>query len=106
LGRLDAPSTWNPSMIDSSERLLTQVVSALKAAGAKEVYVFGSAATGTAQEGSDIDLAVRGLPPERYFRALSDASDFLDRPLDLVDLDEPSAFTRHLEREGLLRRVG
>jgi predicted nucleotidyltransferase len=85
---------------------LDQAIVALKAAGAKEVYLFGSEAAGTAQAGSDIDLAVRGLPPERYFRALSQASRALAVPLDLVDLDVPTPFTKYLERKGLLRRVG
>jgi predicted nucleotidyltransferase len=85
---------------------LEKAIAALKAAGAKEVYLFGSAAQGGFSEDSDIDLAVRGLPPERFFRAISQASTFLDRPLDVVDLDEASPFTRHLEQEGLLVRVG
>lgn len=77
----------------------------LKASGAREVYLFGSAATGTMREGSDIDLAVSGLPPENYFRALALAGDVLKRPIDLVDLDEENAFTRYLKQEGELVRV-
>jgi len=77
----------------------------LKASGAREVYLFGSAATGTMREGSDIDLAVSGLLPENYFRALALAGDILKRPLDLVDLDEDNPFTRYLKEEGELVRV-
>jgi len=77
----------------------------LKASGAREVYLFGSASTGTMREGSDIDLAVSGLPPENYFRALALAGDVLKRPIDLVDLDEENAFTRYLKQEGELVRV-
>jgi hypothetical protein len=39
----------------------------LKEHGAREVYLFGSAATDKMREGSDVDLAVTGLPPERFF---------------------------------------
>lgn len=77
----------------------------LKASGAREVYLFGSAATGTMREGSDIDIAVRGLPPENYFRALALAGDVLKRTLDLVDLDEENPFTRYLKEEGELVRL-
>ena len=36
----------------------------LKELGAREVYVFGSAAGGTMREESDVDLALSGPPPE------------------------------------------
>ena len=36
----------------------------LKEFGAREVYVFGSAAGGTMREESDVDLALSGPPPE------------------------------------------
>ena len=85
---------------------LEKAVAALKAAGAREVYLFGSAATGKLREGSDIDLAVSGLPPERFFEAMGDAGDILAQPLDLLDLDEPSPLAQYLREEGELRRVG
>jgi predicted nucleotidyltransferase len=85
---------------------LARAVAALKAAGAKEVYLFGSAATGGMRPGSDIDVAVAGLPPERFFRAMGDAADALGRSLDLVDLDESNPFTRYLREKGELQRVG
>ncbi len=77
----------------------------LKAAGASEVYVFGSAASGELRESSDIDLAVSGLPPEKFFVAMAQAGDALGRGLDLVDLDEECPFTRYLKEEGELQRV-
>jgi len=70
------------------------------------VCVFGSAARGKLRESSDVDLAVSGLSPEVYFRALARASSLLRRPVDLIDLDEDSPFTRYLKSEGELRRVG
>jgi len=92
-------------MSDDLSRLLERAAAALKAAGAREVYVFGSAATGRTTEESDIDLAVSGLPPEDFFRAMGEAGDILQRPLDLVDLDEATPFTRYLQEEGELVRV-
>lgn len=55
---------------------------------------------------SDIDLAVSGLPPENFFKALSAASRVLDRPIHLIDLDEVTPFTQYLIEEGELQRVG
>ena len=88
--------------IDSQIERATAV---LKAAGAREVYVFGSAADERMRPDSDVDLAVSGLPPEAFFRAMSDAERALGRPLDLIDLDEETPFTRYLKSEGGLRRV-
>lgn len=89
----------------SLETMIGRAAGALRAAGASEVYVFGSAAQGTAHEDSDIDLAVSGLPPRQFFPALAEAQGQVDRPLDLVDLDEPTPFVRYLRQEGELRRV-
>jgi len=77
----------------------------LKAAGAREVYLFGSQAAGTASADSDIDLAVAGLPPAAFYQAVGLISAVLRRPLDLVDLDEPTPFAEYLKRKGKLRRV-
>jgi predicted nucleotidyltransferase len=79
---------------------------ALKSLGAIEVYVFGSAARGKMSAHSDIDIAISGLPPEKFFMAMAVAEDALEKPLDLVDLDEHTAFTSYLKDEGELLRVG
>ena len=93
-------------MPEKIERLIEEAATALKAAGAREVYVFGSAAKGELRENSDVDMAVSGPPPEGFFRAMAAAHDALGRPLDLVDLDEDNPFTRYLKEEGELQRVG
>lgn len=93
-------------MTDEIRQIVEQAAAALKEAGAREVYIFGSAATGPLREGSDIDLAIEGLPPERFWDAMSRAADVLRRPLDLIDLDEDTPFTRYLKEAGELIRVG
>ncbi|MEW6273693.1 MAG: nucleotidyltransferase domain-containing protein [Bacillota bacterium] len=76
--------------------------------GVRRVWLFGSLAlylkglrkfTAT----SDIDLAVEGLPPERFFPVLSLLDQNSPRQVDLVDLADCSPFLRRciLER-GLL----
>lgn len=93
-------------MTNEMKQLIEQAVVVLKAAGAREVYLFGSAAKGTLREDSDVDLAVSGLPPRAFFNAMGRAGDILGRPVDLIDLDEANPFTRYLREEGELQRVG
>lgn len=92
-------------MSEEMKELIQRAAEALKKAGAVEVYLFGSAAKGGLREDSDIDFAVSGLPPEKYFRAVGQASDILQRPIDLVDLDEDNPFTAYLREEQELERV-
>ena len=86
-------------------KLITNTAAVLKEAGASEVYLFGSAATSEARDDSDVDFAVSGLPPQRFFAAMARAESVLQRPLDLIDLDRPTPFTRYLRAEGELCRV-
>jgi predicted nucleotidyltransferase len=58
--------------IDSTA--LAAAASLLLRLGATEVFVFGSATKGGLRPGSDIDMAVRGLPPSVYFSAISKAA--------------------------------
>ena len=92
-------------MTEELKSTIERAAAALKAFGAREVYLFGSAATGTMREGSDIDMAVSGLPPEVFYRALGAAREILRRPFDLIDLDDDTPFTNYLKRKGKLRRV-
>ncbi|HWE49555.1 MAG TPA: nucleotidyltransferase domain-containing protein [Bryobacteraceae bacterium] len=73
--------------------------------GASQVFVFGSAVRGELRSDSDIDMAVSGLPPRVYFSAISQASDLIGRPVDLVDLDDDSGLVRYLRGSGALVRV-
>lgn len=91
---------------NETKELIKRAAAALKEAGAREVYLFGSGARGKMREDSDIDLAVSGLPPEKFFHAMGNAGDILRRPFDLVDLDEINPFTRYLKEEKELQSVG
>jgi predicted nucleotidyltransferase len=94
---------WPPADL---EELLIEAGKVLRAAGAREVYVFGSAAEGRMHERSDIDLAVTGLPPRDFIPAMARVGNVFGRSVDLVDLDLDSPFIAYLKaREGRLRRV-
>jgi predicted nucleotidyltransferase len=87
------------SDIDSAVRIL-------KEHGAKDVYLFGSILR-TADPASigDIDIAVSGLDPRKYFKAYASLMMALEHPFDLVDLDDDAAFVRVLREDGQLERV-
>jgi len=93
-------------MTDELLQLTRKAAEILKAAGAREVYVFGSAAKGTARQGSDLDLAVSGLPPRIFFQTMGKVHEAIGRPLDLIDLDENTLFVQYLREHGELLRVG
>jgi len=93
-------------MDDKLRKAVERAAAVLRDFGAREVYLFGSAASGTVREGSDVDLAVVGLPPGVFFRAMAKAGDVLGRELDLIDLDDDNLFNRYLKRKGRLQRVG
>jgi predicted nucleotidyltransferase len=55
------------------------------------VYLFGSLAEGFFHEGSDIDLAVEGLEPHLYFKALAELHEVSGGfKIDLVPLESSS----------------
>ena len=72
--------------------------------GCREVYVFGSLAKGTFSADSDIDLAIVGLPKERFFSAYGRILE-VHRRVDLVGLDYDSDFGNRLRSVGTLSRV-
>ena len=76
VGRMDAPS--------SAAELLRQALP-----GAQAIYLFGSSAQGTAQAGSDLDLAVllaRPLDPAARWRLAEEIAAAIGRDVDLIDL--------------------
>lgn len=70
--------------------------------GANEVWLFGSLADEPRHDDFDVDLAVRGITPARYFAALSRAWDVVGRPVDLVTLESCSeSLRRRVEKTGI-----
>lgn len=92
-------------VVSINRNLLRAAANLLLRMGATQVFVFGSVTKGGLRPDSDVDMAVRGLPPTVYFSAVSKASDVLGRPVDLVDLDDPTPLVRHLVDSGELVRV-
>ena len=93
-------------MSNETDLLIKRAAAELKSAGAREIYVFGSAARRTGNADSDLDLAVSGLPPSAFYRMGARVSDLIGRSVDLIDLDINTPFTRYLRAENELVRVG
>ncbi len=81
-------------------------VQILRDGGVKEVYVLGSVAEGRAHPQSDIDFAVRGCPPERFFKLQGRLLRELSRSSDLIDLDVDPDLAEFLGRESKMVHVG
>ena len=63
---------------------------------ANKIILFGSLAKGGFNENSDIDLAVAGIEPSQYFKALAQVNSISDRWIDLKPLE--SLETHFLKR--------
>jgi predicted nucleotidyltransferase len=92
-------------MDDSLSRPIAAAAALLRSYGARDVFVFGSVVHGALRPDSDIDMAVSGLPPQVFFRAMSEASDVIGRPVDLLDLDVGSPIVTYVLRSGELISV-
>ena len=68
---------------------------------ARKVMLFGSSAR-EGSAGRDIDLAVSGIEPHMFVRFYSDLMWAISKPIDVVDLDKDSLFTRMIRREGIV----
>lgn len=94
--------------ISIDQRFTEDVQSAiqfLQTVGCYEIYLFGSLARGTAEDNSDIDIAVRGIPADKFFNVYGQLLMILSHDIDLVDLDLQEEFGRELLASAELVRV-
>jgi len=74
----------------------------LKKYHGKKLILYGSYADGTANESSDIDLAVE-IPPEFFFKYYVELEERLSKPVDLRLLSSlTDKFRERVERKGVL----
>ena len=78
----------------------------LKEEGCTSVFLFGSTVTGKSHKGSDLDIGITGLPPEKFFKVYSKLDSTLTSRVDLVDFDERKDFYNLLSRLGEVVEVG
>ncbi len=82
-----------------------KAISYLKDIGCSEIYIFGSAVTGKANEKSDLDIAVKGIPAEKIFEVYGELMFLLEHQIDLVDLQLQEKFGRILLQSDEILRV-
>src|SRR5215471_7083865 len=78
----------------------------LKNEGCKSVFLFGSLITGNNNDNSDIDIGIKGLPPEKFFKVYSKLYMNLKNEFHLVDFDFENDFFSLLEKQGEVIKVG
>ncbi|NQT93388.1 MAG: hypothetical protein HQ559_11555 [Lentisphaerae bacterium] len=66
---------------------------------ASRVVLFGSSLA--RDDARDIDLGVEGVAPSVFFRLCGELIKRLDRPVDVIDLSMPSAFSQMVQEEGV-----
>ena len=85
-------------MLSAHDKTMIQNIA--KRYGVGRVLLFGSSTEHKASA-HDIDLAVEGLDPSRFFSFYGDLIFGLSKPVDVVDLDRRSKFTDMIRRDGV-----
>jgi predicted nucleotidyltransferase len=78
----------------------------LKNEGCQSIYLFGSLVTGKIHQNSDIDIGIKGLPPEKFIRVYAKLDKNLSNTVDLVDFDENDKFYNLLNSLGEIVEIG
>ncbi|MCL2411579.1 MAG: nucleotidyltransferase domain-containing protein [Treponema sp.] len=78
----------------------------LKNEGCKDVFLFGSLATGKFHQNSDIDIGITGLNPKKFFRVSASLDKELSNRVDLVDFDLRHDFYVLLDSLGEVIKLG
>ena len=66
----------------------------------KQVLLFGSSLN-PVKESRDIDIAVEGIDPRKFFKYYGDLMLKLSKPVDVIDLSETSKFITLVKKEGV-----
>lgn len=86
---------------------IKKAIAILKENGAKEVFIFGSIANGKFNKNSDIDIAVKGINEEKFYKVASMLMFELENEFDLIDLDDKeNRFSQMLLNVGGLLKIG
>ena len=91
----------------SYKRDIKKAIKIIKENNSKEIFIFGSLVNGNYNENSDIDIAVRGLSQDKFYKVASILLFELENEFDLIDLDdEQNGFSQILLKIGGLLKVG
>jgi predicted nucleotidyltransferase len=84
---------------------IEKAISILKEIGFKELFIFGSLVNNKFYDKSDIDLAVKGIPDDKFFYAIGKLDMELDHKVDLINLDKKSDFNDLILRSKELLKI-
>ena len=84
-------------MLDDIDR--EQILECADKYGVTTLVLFGSSLE--SDEARDIDLGVRGIAPELFFKFYGELLRKLSKPVDIVDLSVQSRFTDLVESRGV-----
>lgn len=91
---------------NSYQEDIKKSVKILKENGATEIFIFGSIVNGNLNRNSDIDIAIRGIRQEDFYKVASILMFELEKEIDLVDLDDKDdRFSQMLLEKGNLIRI-
>ena len=85
-------------MISEQERFI--ILKCAEKYNVSSVYLFGSSIR-TDVEPRDIDIGVKGLRPDLFFKFYGELIQQLPKPVDVVDLSKQSLFTDLVEQDGV-----
>jgi predicted nucleotidyltransferase len=83
-----------------SEHDKATIATLVRRYGAASVWLFGSSAD-RRKQGRDLDLAVEGVGPARFFQFVGELMLSLSQPVDVVALEKRSKLTALIRREGI-----
>jgi predicted nucleotidyltransferase len=84
------------------EKDLQKIVSISKKYGAEKVFLFGSCVDDV-KHAKDIDIAVKGIEPRKFFEYFGKVSFAINDEVDIVDLDDLKGyFFKKVVTEGKL----
>lgn len=85
---------------------IKKAIKILKENGATEIYIFGSIEKGNFNKNSDIDIAIRGVKQENFYKVASILMFEIEKEIDLIDLDdENDKFSQMLIDKNILVRI-
>ena len=76
------------------------ILSCARKYGVSSVILFGSSLR-EEQEAGDIDIAVKGIEPNLFFKFYTELFRNLSKPVDLIDLSIRSSFNQLIEKTGV-----
>lgn len=94
-----------PGSSSEAKKLAVQIARGLaERYGARRVFLFGSLSRGDQGPAFDIDLAVKGIPPAQFFKAVAFATGQSRKwKIDIVDIDDCGGVLRDIiEEEGVV----